>query len=200
MPFFAVIEALTGDLLDVVESLGEELPAGAIAVELPAKEDDLRRWLAQHSKDRGGGGAGGEVFLDREEHNEKHTGGRRDEMRESEAFFARLQNEVLRSELEGRHLAVMLFDLSPVDRNMAEEFVLETLRQHGQELLPCDLVARLRDHLVGVVMPDTDTEELRIEPARGSVLALTYPRDRERIDLIRRRRHPLLRRSLHRAS
>jgi hypothetical protein len=176
------------------------LPAGAIAVELPAKEDDIRRWLDQHRKDRGGGGAGGEVFLDREEHSDKSRGGRRDEMRESEAFFARLQNEILRSELEGRHLAVMLFDLSPVDRNMPQEFVTETLQRHGQELLPCDLVARLRDHLVGVVMPDTDSAELRIEPERGSVLALTFPRDRDEIDQIRRRRHPLLRRSLNRAS
>jgi hypothetical protein len=200
VPFYAVIEALTGDILDVVESLNDDLPPGAIAVELPAKEDDIRRWLAQHRKDRGGGGAGGEVFLDRDEHNEKSKGGRRDEMRESEAFFARLQNELLRAELEGRHLAVMLFDLSPLDQQRAHEFVLETLQRGGQELLPCDLVARLREHLVGVVMPDTDSAEVRLDVQRGAVVALTFPRDRDQIELIRRRRHPLLRRTLHRAS
>jgi hypothetical protein len=200
MPFYALVEALSGDIIDVVESLDEELPPGAIAVELPAKEDDIRRWLSQHRKDRGGGGAGGEVFLDRDEHGEKSKGGRHDEMRESEAFYARLQNEILRAELDGRHLAVVLFDLSPIDRQRAHEFVIETLERSGQELLPCDLVAQLRDHLAGVILPDTDTQELRIEPQRGSVLALTFPRDRDQIDLVRRRRHPLLRRSLHRAS
>jgi hypothetical protein len=200
MPFYALVEALTGDIIDVVESLDEELPPGAIAVELPAREDDLRRWLAQHRKDRGGGGAGGEVFLDRDEHGEKGKSGRRDEMRESEAFFARLQSEMIRSELEGRNLAVILFELAPVDQPRAQDFVVETLQRHGQELLPCDLVAGLREHLVGVVMPDTDASELRIQPARGSVLTLTVPRDRDQVELIRRRRHPLLRRALHRAS
>jgi hypothetical protein len=200
VPFYALVEALTGDIIDVVESLDEAVPAGAIAIELPAREDDVRHWLAQHRKDRGGGGAGGEVFLDRTEHGEKGKGGRRDEMSDSEAFFARLQQEILRTELDGRHLAVMLFDIAPIDRGAPHEFVKETLRRHGQDLLPCDLVSQLRDHIVGVLMPDTDSEDLRIVPERGYVTAMTFPRDRDQIELVRRRRHPLLRRSLHRGA
>ena len=41
MPFFAVVEAATGDIIDVVESLDHGVPPGAIAIELPAKDDDF---------------------------------------------------------------------------------------------------------------------------------------------------------------
>lgn len=198
MPFYAIVEALSGDILDVVESYDGVLPPGAISIELPAKEDDIRRWLAQHGKDRGGGG-NGEVYVDGDEPPDANKNqGRNDELRDSEAFFTRLGQEVLRSELDGRHLGVMLFDIAPLDRPMAQEFVTETLKRHGQEVLPCDLLARVRDHLIGVLMPDTDSASIRIVPERGTVLALTFPADREQIELIRRRRHPLLRVSLHR--
>jgi hypothetical protein len=200
MPFFAVIEAATGDILDVVESLDHEVPPGAIAVELPAKDDDLRRWLAQHNRDRGGGNGGDELFLDRTE--SAHTdrgGGRRDEMRGAEHFFARLDQEVLRCELGDRRFGVLLFHITPVDRPLAQEFVLHELQRHGQELLPTDLIASLRDHLVAVLMPDTDAAALHMTVSRGSVTALTFPDAREQIDLLRRRRHPLLRSAFARA-
>ena len=200
MPFFAVIEAATGDILDVVESLDDDLPPGAIAIELPAKDDDLRRWLAQHNKDRGGGNGGDELFLDRTE--AAHTdrgGGRRDEMRDAEHFFVRLDQEVVRCEVGDRRFGVLLFHIAPIDRPLAQEFVLHELNRHGQELLPTDLISRLRDHLVAVLLPDTDAASLHMTVSRGSVTALTYPGDREQIDLLRRRRHPLLRNALFRA-
>ncbi len=197
MPFYAIVQALTGDILDVVESYDGDLPPGAMAVELPAKEDNIRRWLAQHRK--GSGGGNGKVFVERDvAADDGKKGGRKDELKDSETFFVRLTQEIVRSEVEGRHLAVLLFDLAPIDRAMPHEFVTETLQRHGQELLPCDLVARVRDHLVGVLMPDTDSAEIRIVPERGAVTALTFPVDREQIDLVRRRRHPLLRKSVHR--
>lgn len=194
MPFYAIVEALSGDIIDVVESYDDgDMPAGAIAIELPAKEDDIRRWLALHRTDRGGGGVG-EAFVEADEATDsgKHRD-RRDELTSSEAFFARLNAELVRCELEGRHLGVMLFDLAPSDRPLAQEFVLDALARHGQEMLPCDLLSRLRDHLVGVLMPDTDSAQISVQVPRGSVLALTFPADREQIELIRRRRHPLLR-------
>ena len=199
MPFYAIVQILTGDIIDVVESYDEDdLPPGAMSVELPAKEDDIRRWLALRNKNRGGGG-NGEVFVERGDGGDDgKKSGRKDELSDSEAFFARLQQEIIRSELEGRHLAVLLFYLAPIDRAMPQEFVTETLQRHGQELLPCDLVSRVRDHLVGMLMPDTDSAEIRIVPARGAVTALTFPADRDQIDLVRRRRHPLLRKSVHR--
>jgi len=200
MPFFAIVEAATGDIIDVVESLDEALPSGAIAIELPAKDFDLRRWLARHRKDRGGGNGGDELFLDRTEAREgDRRGGRREEMRDAEAFFARLDHEVLRAELEGRQFAVLLFELLPIDRALAHQFVLDELRRYGQEVLPNDLLSRLRGHLVGVLLPDTDAALLRITPSRGAVTAMTYPRDHEQIGLLRRRRRPLLRDAAYRA-
>jgi hypothetical protein len=199
MPFFAVIEAATGDLLDVVLSLDEDLPPGAIAIELPAKDDDLRRWLAQHSRDRGGGAGGDELFLDRtEQHEGDRRGGRREELPGAEHFFARLDHETLRGEVEEHRFAVLLFELATIDRPLAQEFVLDELRRHGQELLPTDLISRLRDHLVGVLLPDVDGSALGITPARGTLTVLTYPADRLQIDLLRRRRHPLLRNAAYR--
>ena len=73
------------------------------------------------------------------------------------------------------------------------------MRRHGQELLPTDLISRLRDHLVGVLLPDVDGASLGITPARGNLIVLTYPADRAQIDLLRRRRHPLLRNAAYRA-
>jgi hypothetical protein len=199
MPFFAVVAAATGDILDVVESLDEDLPPGAIAIELPAKEDDLRRWLAQHNRDRGGGAGGDELFLDRtESHEGDRHGGRREEMRDAEHFFVRVEQEIVRADLEERRFGLLLFHVATIDRPRAQEFVLGELQRHAQELLPSDLIARLREHLVGVLMPDTDAASLHMTVSRGSVTALTYPADREQIELLRRRRHPLLRNVLFR--
>lgn len=200
MPFFAIIAAATGDLLDVVESLDDDLPAGAIAIELPAKDDDLRRWLTQHSRDRGGGSGGDELFLDRtEQHDGDRRGGRRDELPGAEHFFARLDHETLRGEVEEHRFTVLLFELATIDRPLAQEFVLDELRRHGQDVLPTDLLSRLRDHLVGVLLPDVDGTAMDLTPSRGGVTVLAYPADHAQIDLLRRRRHPLLRNAAYRA-
>ncbi|HYM15290.1 MAG TPA: hypothetical protein VEZ14_06995 [Dehalococcoidia bacterium] len=196
MPFWAMVEALTGEVLEVVESLDEAPAPGVIAVELPAREDDMRAWVAAHRRKKAGASAR-ELLLEKEEFaDDAHRGGRRDEMRDAEQFFARLEQELLRAELERRQFSVLLFDLHPLDRSLAQDFVAETLKAQGQEILPCDLVARLRDHLVGVVMPDIDAREMRVEPPRGHVTLLLYPRDHEALEALRRRRHPLLRSSV----
>jgi hypothetical protein len=193
MPFYVIIEALSGEILDVVMSLDEQLPSGAIAIELPAPNDDIRRWLKAHKKGAGGGSAG-ELRLDREDAESAGAGGApQPRFRDAEQFFARLEQELARAEQGGRHLGVLLFDLAPIDRGQSQEFVVETLRLHGQELLPCDLVARLRDHLTAVLLPDIDARALGIVPERGGVTALTYPLDRLALEALRRRRHPLLR-------
>jgi hypothetical protein len=198
MPFWALVEALSGDVLDVVESLDEEAPPGVIFVELPARDDDMRAWIARHRRKKAGASAR-ELLLEKEEAgDEAKRGGRREEMRDAEQFFARLDQELLRAELERRQFSVLLFDLHPVDRQMAQEFVLETLKQHKQEVLPCDLVARLRDHLVGVLLRDVDARQARLAPERGLVTALAFPDDRPALEALRRRRHPLLRKSVYR--
>jgi hypothetical protein len=195
MPFWAMVEALTGEVLEVVESLEEEPAPGVIAVELPAREDDMRAWIAAHRRKKAGASAR-ELLLEKEElADESKRGTGRDEMRDAEHFFARLEQELLRAELERRQFAVLLFDLHPVDRSLAQDFVVDLLKAQGREILPCDLVARLRDHLVAVLMPDID-EPARVEPPRGHVTELIYPRDREPFEALRRRRHPLLRRSV----
>lgn len=200
MAFYALVEALSGEIIDVVTSLDGALPAGVIAIELPGRDDDVRAWLKLRSKNTGGGGAG-EALVERDEDDASHGGpARNPEYRDAEAFFARLDQEALRAELAGRQFAVVLFDLAPVDWALATEFATDTLRAQGQELLACDLVARLREHLAGVLLPDIEAEALRIEPVRGRASVLGFPRDRESIDALRRRKHPWLRPPVFRRS
>lgn len=193
MAFYALVESHTGDIIDVVTSLDGPLPDGVIAVELPGRDDDVRAWLRARSKNTGGGGAG-EAFVEGDD-DERQRGGpaRNPEYRDAEAFFARLDAEAMRADLGGRQFAVVLFDLAPVDWTLATEFATGALRAHGQELLPCDVVTRLREHLAGVLLPDIEAEGMRIEPERGRAVVLGYPRDREAIDALRRRKHPWLR-------
>ena len=196
MPFWAMVEAHTGEVLQVVESLDHEPAPGVIAVELPAREDDMRAWIAAHMRKKAGASAEN-LFLEKEEDGyDPSKSGRREEMRDAEHFFQRLEQELLRAEVERRQFSVLLFDLHPLDRSLAQDFVVDTLKAQGQELLPCDLVARLRDHLIAVLMPDIDARELRVEPPRGHVTMLLYPRDLATMESLRRRRHPLLRRSV----
>lgn len=193
MAFFALVESHTGEIIDVVTSLDEALPPGVMAIELPGRFDDVRAWLRARSKNTGGGGAG-EAFVDGDDDGQQHGGPPRNpEYRDAEAFFARLDNEAMRADLGGRQFVVVLFDLAPVDWPLATEFATEALRAHGQELLPCDVVARLREHLAGVLLPDIEAEGMNIEPERGRTAVLGYPRDREAIDVLRRRKHPWLR-------
>jgi hypothetical protein len=157
----------------------------------------MRAWIAAHRRKKAGASAR-EMLLEKEEvADESKRGARRDEMRDAEHFFSRLEQELLRAELERRQFAALLFDLHPVDRALAQDFVIDTLKAHGREVLPCDLLARLRDHLVGVLMPDIDAHT-RVEPVRGHVTELVYPRDREALEALRRRRHPLLKKSVMR--
>jgi hypothetical protein len=191
MPFYALVEAATGDIVDVKEYLEGPPPAGCIVVELPGRFEDVQAFLRARRKSRGGGG-GSEVLLDREEETASSRGGGRRDLTDAEEFFARLQAQLARSAVESRPFTVLLFDLAQIDRPEGHEFVLRTLSDHGQELLPCDHVARLRDHLVAVMMPDIDARETNVKPERGSVSRLVYPFDAEAISALARRNHPLL--------
>jgi hypothetical protein len=191
MPFYALVEALTGDIVDVKEYLDGPPPTGCIVVELPGRFEDVQAYLRTRRKSRGGGG-GSEVLLDRDEDAASGAGRGRRDLTDAEEFFVRLQAQLVRSEAEGRPFSVLLFDLASIDRQEGAEFVLRTLDEHGQELLPCDLVARLRDHLVAVMMPDIDARESPIEPARGSVVTLAYPFEKQALQSLARRNHPLL--------
>lgn len=198
MPFYAFVEAVSGDILDVVESLDGPPPPGAIVVELPAREDDIRAWLARWRKDRGGA-SGGEVFVERDDDHGAGEGGRpRDIPFDAEQFFTRLDQEINRAQASGHRFAVLLFDLAPQDREEARPFVDEVLQAHGMEVLACDLVSRVRVHLVALIMPESDGPERPIKPPRGAVYALSWPIDREPLEQLRQRKHPILRRSIFR--
>jgi len=190
MPFYALVDARTGDIIDVVTYLDGPSPPGVMVVELPARWEDVEAYLRARRRDRGGGG-GGEVLLERDE--QSHSKGeQRREMTDAEEFYARLEAQLGRSETERRTFSVLLFDLAPADRGDGHAFVLETLASHGQELLPCDVLARLREHLVAVLMPDIDARDQRITVHRGDILALVYPHDADAIRSLARRRHPWL--------
>ena len=191
MPFFAVIDPATGDVLDVVMSLDHAPPAGAIVVELPGRGEDVRAWLAAHGRERGGGGID-EAYLERE-HAEDKRDGRQREVHDAEVFYARLEQALLRAEVEGRHLAVLLFTIAPSDRERAEEYVRAALAGARQELLPCDVLALLRPHLAAVLLPDVDARGLAIAAPHGQARALTWPDHAPEIEALRRRRHPWLR-------
>ncbi|TAK55265.1 MAG: hypothetical protein EPO22_14680, partial [Dehalococcoidia bacterium] len=66
MPFYAIVEATTGNVLDVELTLDEPLPPGAIAVELPGRWEDLPEHIRARLRNKAGGG-GGEAYVDREE-------------------------------------------------------------------------------------------------------------------------------------
>jgi hypothetical protein len=190
MAFYAFVEALTGDIVDVKEYLEGPPPAGCIVVELPGKFENVEAFLRGRKNKAGGGG--GEVMLDRDEESDASKGRGRRDLTDAEEFFARLQTQLSRAESEGRAFSVMLFDLATIDRAEGREFVLRTLDAHGQELLPCDHVARLRDHLVAVLMPDIDARDTKLEPERGTITLLVYPFDKEGLRSLVKRQHALL--------
>jgi hypothetical protein len=172
-------------------SLDHPAPPGTCVVELPGPGDDVHAWFAR-KHDRGGGGVD-EALLERDEHSDRGDGRHRRDLEGAELFFARLEAALLRAELEGRHLAVLLFTIAPSDRERAETYVLDVMAAAGQELLPCDVLALLRPHLVAVLLADVDAHDLRISAPRGDTRSLTYPADRLEIEALRRRRHPWLR-------
>jgi hypothetical protein len=190
MAFYAFVEALTGDIVDVKQYLDGPPPPGCIVVELPGKFENVEAFLRGRRNKAGGGG--GEVLLDHEEDDAAGRGRGRRDLTDAEEFFVRLQAQLGRSEAEGRPFSVLLFDLFPIDRQEGHEFVLRTLDDHGQELLPCDYVSRLRDHLVAVMMPDIDARETDIQPQRGSVTRLVFPFEAEAIRALAKRQHVLL--------
>jgi len=192
MPFYAIVEPLSGEVLEVTAALDEPVPGGAIVVELPGRWEDLPAHLRAKLKNKSGGG-GGEMFLDRDEQDAAGGGGQRSPASDAEQFFARLEVELLRAEESGRPLTVLLFEVAAVDRPQATDFVRETLEAHGQELLPCDFLAKLREHLAAVMLLDIDGHTLAIVPERGNLTVLTYPADRLALEALRRRKHPLLR-------
>lgn len=190
MAFYAVVEALTGDIVDVKQYLDGPPPDGCIVVELPGKFENVDAFL-RGRKNTAGGGAG-EVLLDRDEEAPRSGSRGSRDLTDAEEFFARLQAQLARAEAEGRVFSVLLFDLAPADRQEGHEFVLSTLAEYKQELLPCDQVSRLRDHLVAVMMPDIDAREATIEPRRGGLAKLVYPFDRDALRALVKRQHSLL--------
>jgi hypothetical protein len=199
MPFYAIVDAITGNVLDVEVTLDEALPAGAIAVELPGRWEDLPEHIRARLRNKAGGG-GGEVCLDREEQDAGGRGGRKSQPGDAEQFFARLEVELLRAEESKRGFSVILFELAPVDRPTATEFARETLATCDLEVLPTDFIGRLREHVAVALLVDVDARKAAIEPERGAVTVLTYPPDRAGLEALRRRKHPLLRPPTFRAT
>lgn len=197
MPFYAIVEAATGDLLDVVVDLDGRMPEGAMAIELPAREDDIRAWLARLNKNRGGGG-GRDMLVEREDESGGGRSARPDEGGDAQAFFARLKQEMLRAEVEQRPLSVLLIELPPANRSFAREYVVGLLSALGHEFGAGDFVAQIRDEVAGAVLPGVDARYWDLSDVRGAS-TLAYPADAEALHQLERRRHPLLRRSLRRA-
>jgi len=199
MPFYAIVEATTGNVLEVTPTIDEPVPAGAFAVELPGRWEDLPEHLRARLKNKAGGG-GGEAYLDREEQDAGGRGGRHAQPGDAEQFFARLELELLRSEETGCTFTVFLFESAAVDRATATDFVRDTLAAHGLELLPTDFVGRLREHVAAALLADVDGHAVEVVPERGAVTALTYAADRPALEALRRRKHPLLRPPTFRAT
>ena len=198
MPFFALVSPASGEIVDVVVSL--DAPTGnLLVIELPAPGDNPALWM-RISRDRGGGASGKRVHLDQEASaaDPGRNARARERLRDAEHFFTRLDEECRGSSGDGREVGVLLFDLAPPDRAEAQQFVLDALAAARQEVLATDVVARLRDHLVAVLLPNVDAHTLRVAPLRGEVTPLTYAADRAAIEALRKREHPLLRRSLRR--
>lgn len=107
---------------------------------------------------------------------------------------------MLRAEETGRAFTAFLFELAPVDRAAATDFVRDTLAASGLELLPTDFVGRLREHVAAALLADVDGHAIEITPERGAVVALTYAADRAELEALRRRKHPLLRPPVFRAT
>ncbi len=199
MSFYALVDIRTGETTRVVRWFEEPLPDGIVAIELPAPWDDVSR-MEGWKPLRGAGGGNGEAYAERDEskaaERAKHGTA---SMLNAEQFFIRLSQEVERAEQGRRTLSLLLFDLAQADRATAAEFVKEMLEARGQELLPCDTLARVRPYLVAVILPDVDASGTPIVPHRGSVTTLTYPADKDAIDAVRKRQHPLIRKSQQRS-
>lgn len=195
MPFYALIDPLTGEPVEVVQDLDRPVPDGLIVIELPAPRDRVSPF-GPH--DRGGGAEGQEVLTASEQ--DAHAGrsatpSPRDHT--AEQFFGRVERELARAKKTGEHFSVLLFDLAPVDRSRADELVKEILHECKRDLLAGDYMAQLRDHLTGVLLRDLNISGARIPLPRGEVTVIAFPEERKAIESLLNRRHPLLRGSRH---
>jgi hypothetical protein len=135
------------------------------------------------------------MLLERDDGSNGRGGVRPDDLGDAQAFFARLKQELLRAELNGRPLTVLLFELASGDRATPRDYIEDVLAARGHELLRSDCVAQLRDELAGALVPGADLRALALTVERGSVTVLAYPDDTEALEQLQRRRHPLLRRN-----
>lgn len=197
MPFWALIDPLTGEPVEVVQDLDRPIPDGLIVVELPAPRERVSL-AAPGVHDRGGGAEGHEVQTERDAdpHAGKATPPQAKEF-SAEQFFGRVERELTRAKKTGEHFSVLLFDLAPVDRPRAAELVKEILHECKRDLVAGDYVALLREHLTGVLLRDVNTHGARITLPRGEVTIIAFPEDRRAIESLLNRRHPLLRASRH---
>jgi hypothetical protein len=197
MPFWALVDPLTGEPVEVVQDLDRPIPEGLIVIELPAPRERVSL-AAPGLHDRGGGAEGHEVQTehDADPHAGKATPPQSRDF-SAEQFFGHVERELTRSKKTGEHFSVLLFDLAPVDRPRAEELVKEILHECKRDLVPGDFIALLREHLTGVLLRDVNTHGARITLPRGAVTIIAFPEDRKAIESLLNRRHPLLRASRH---
>jgi hypothetical protein len=197
MPFYALVDPVTGEPVEVVQDLDRPIPEGLIVIELPAPRDRVSL-AAPGVHDRGGGAEGREVQT---EHDADPHAGRastpQSKDHTAEQFFGRVERELTRAKKSGEHFSVLLFDLAPMDRSRAEELVKEILHECKHDLVAGDFMALLREHLTGVLVRDVNARGARILLPRGEVTIITFPEDGKAIESLLNRRHPLLRGSRH---
>ena len=193
MPFYALVNPLTGESVEVLLDLDRPIPEGLIVVELPAPHD--RVFLGPlGARDRGGSGEAHEAQTEREggpnapgaPPAQPHDFG-------AEQFFGHVERELMHAKNSGQHFSVLLFDLAPQDRPRAESLVKEILHECKRDLVAGDHMALLREHLTGVLLRDVNAAGARIALPRGEVTVITFPEDRKAIESLLNRRHPLLR-------
>ena len=200
MPFWALVDPLTGEPVEVVQDLDRVIPDGLIVIELPAPRERVSL-AAPGVHDRGGGAEGHEVQTERDANARVEKGGL-PQAKEfaAEQFFGRVERELTRAKKTGDHFSVLLFDLARVDRPRANALVKEILHECKRDLVAGDYIALLREHLTGVLLRDVNASGARIALPRGEVTIIAFPEDRKAIESLLNRRHPLLRASRQEAA
>jgi hypothetical protein len=196
MPFWALVDPLTGEPVEVVQDLDREIPDGLIVIELPAPRERVTL-AGTDGHNRGGGGDTHDVYTDRDPKSTADKGGQPSKDFMADQFFGRVELELTRAKKTGDHFSVLLFDLAPVDRPRANTLVKEVLHECKRDLVAGDYIALLRDHLTGVLLRDVNTHGARMALPRGEVTIIAFPEDRKAIESLLNRRHPLLRGSRH---
>jgi hypothetical protein len=196
MPFWALVNPLTGEPVEVVQDLDREIPEGLIVIELPAPRERVSL-AGAGTRDRGGGGDVHEVQIERDAKPQPGKGTTQSREFAADQFFGRVEHELTRAKKTGEHFSVLLFDLAPVDRPRAAPLVKEILHECKRDLVAGDYIALLRDHLTGVLLRDVNAGGAHIALPRGEVTIIAFPEDRKAIESLLNRRHPLLRGSRH---